>query len=122
MDVAQASAHAPVPVHGSRRSYTLGFLLSVVLTAIPFVLVMTGILASVEATALIIFALAVVQIVVHVVLFLHVDTRAEGGWTLIAFIFTAVIVAITIGGSVWVMFHLDANMMPGPVPLSAPSP
>lgn len=114
--------HSVTQVHGSRRSYMLGFLLSVVLTAIPFFLVMTGVLASVEATALIIFALAVTQIVVHVVLFLHVDTKAEGGWTLIAFIFTAVIVAITIGGSVWVMFHLDINMMPGPVPSSSPAP
>ena len=120
-----AATHAAVAhglAHGSRRSYLLGFLLSVVLTAIPFWLVMAGTLNSVAATALTIFAFAMVQIVVHVVLFLHVDTRAEGGWTLIAFIFTVVIVAITIGGSIWVMYHLDTNMMPGPVPASSPAP
>ena len=101
--------------HGTRRSYLVGFLLSAVLTAIPFWLVMTGVLNSVPATALVIFALAVAQILAHVVLFLHVDTRAEGGWTLIAFVFTVVIVAITIGGSIWIMYHLDTNMMPMPV-------
>ena len=65
-------------------------------------------------SAAIIFALALVQIVVHVVSFLHLDTQSEGGWTLLAFLFTAVIVVLTIGGSVWVMYHLNTNMMPMP--------
>ena len=50
----------------------------------------------------------------HVVFFLHLDTRSEGGWTLIAFIFTAVIVVIAIAGSIWIMYHLNATMMPMP--------
>jgi cytochrome o ubiquinol oxidase operon protein cyoD len=86
----------------------------VVLTAVPFWLVMAGVLSSMVATALIIFGLALVQILVHVVFFLHLDTRSEGGWTLIAFIFTAVIVAIAIAGSIWIMYHLNTNMMPMP--------
>jgi cytochrome o ubiquinol oxidase operon protein cyoD len=65
-------------------------------------------------TAALIFALALLQIVVHVTCFLHLDTRSEGGWTLLSFLFTTVIVVLTIGGSVWVMFHLNANMMPMP--------
>jgi len=123
--MALTRAHPPLPgsspgsfpgsFHGSRRGTTLGFLVSAVLTAVPFWLVMTGALASVQATALTIFALALIQIVVHVVFFLHVDTRAEGGWTLIAFVFTVILVAITIGGSIWIMYHLDINMMPMPV-------
>ena len=116
MDATHAAALHP---HGTRRSYLTGFLVSVVLTAVPFWLVMTGVLGSVPATALTIFALALVQIVTHVMLFLHVDTRAEGGWTLIAFVFTVVIVAITTGGSIWIMYHLDTNMMPMPVPPAA---
>jgi cytochrome o ubiquinol oxidase operon protein cyoD len=115
--MALTHAHPPQSEssHGSKRGYALGFLFSVVLTAVPFWLVMTGALASVQATALTIFALALIQIVVHVVFFLHVDTRAEGGWTLIAFVFTVILVAITIGGSIWIMYHLDINMMPMPV-------
>jgi len=104
--------HGDTHGHGTRRGYLTGFLLSVILTAIPFWLVMTEALASTPATAVAIFACALVQIVVHVVYFLHLNTRSEGGWTLIAFIFTVVIVGITIGGSIWVMYHLNTNMMP----------
>jgi len=60
-----------------------------------------------------VIAFAVVQILVHTVCFLHVNTQAQGGWTLIAYVFTAVIVLITIAGSLWIMYHLNSNMMPG---------
>ena len=97
--------------HGSRRTYLIGFLLSVVLTAVPFWLVMTGALDA-RTTAITIVVLAVVQIMVHTTCFLHVNTRAEGGWTLMAYVFTAVIVLIVIVGSLWIMSHLNTNMMP----------
>jgi cytochrome o ubiquinol oxidase operon protein cyoD len=98
--------------HGTRRSYLTGFVMAVVLTAIPFWLVMSGVLANPQVTALVIFAFAFVQIIVHAIYFLHLDTRSESGWTLMAFVFTVVIVAITIAGSIWIMYHLDLNMMP----------
>ncbi|QNE30701.1 cytochrome o ubiquinol oxidase subunit IV [Sphingomonas sp. NBWT7] len=98
--------------HGSRRGYVIGFLLSALLTAIPFGLVMTGAIASAPATAAIVVALAFVQIVVHTFFFLHVNPKAEGGWTLMALIFTIVIVTIVISGSLWIMYHLNGNMMP----------
>ncbi|MBB4857563.1 cytochrome o ubiquinol oxidase operon protein cyoD [Novosphingobium chloroacetimidivorans] len=106
-------AHAPGEMegHGSRKGYLIGFLLSVVLTAIPFWLVMTGTLST-QVTAIAIIALAVVQILVHTVCFLHVNTRSEGGWTLLAYAFAAVIVLIVISGSLWIMYHLNTNMMP----------
>ncbi|MBI0537761.1 cytochrome o ubiquinol oxidase subunit IV [Roseomonas sp. KE2513] len=110
--VPELHGHGDTHGHGTRRGYLTGFLLSVILTAIPFWLVMTETLSSTPATAVAIFGCAFVQIVVHVVYFLHLDTRSEGGWTLIAFIFTVVIVGITIGGSIWVMYHLNTNMMP----------
>jgi cytochrome o ubiquinol oxidase operon protein cyoD len=99
--------------HGSMRSYMLGFALSVVLTVIPFWLVMTGVLRDPQVTAVIIAAMAVAQIVVHTICFLHVNSHGEGGWTLMAYLFTAVLVLITIGGSLWIMYHLNTNMMPG---------
>lgn len=110
------AVHNDVPshadVHFTRRSYLIGFALSVVLTAVPFWLVMTGALASAGWTAAAIIALAVIQILVHTVFFLHVNTRAEGGWTLMAYVFTAVMVIIVIAGSLWIMYHLNSNMMP----------
>lgn len=97
--------------HGSLKDYTIGFLLSVVLTAIPFWLVMEKKLPS-GTTAMVILAFAAVQIVVHMVYFLHMNTKSEGGWNMLSLIFTVVLVVITLSGSIWVMFHLNHNMMP----------
>lgn len=105
-------AHGDTHGHGSRRGYLLGFALSAVLTAVPFWLVMTGTLADAQATSLVVVGLAVAQILVHTFFFLHLNTRSEGGWTLLAYVFTAVIVVITIAGSLWIMYHLNSNMMP----------
>jgi len=107
-----AGHDAQAPAHGSLKGYLTGFGLSVVLTAIPFWLVMSGVLASSQATALAIMALAVVQIVVHMVFFLHMDAKSEGGWTVMAMIFTVVLVVIALSGSLWVMYHLTSNMAP----------
>lgn len=108
------SGHDHAGAHGSRRGFWIGSVLAIILTAIPFWLVMTGVLKDLQTTAILIFALAFIQIVVHVIFFLHLDTRSEGGWTLLAFLFTTVIVVVTIGGSIWVMYHLNTNMMPMP--------
>lgn len=107
--------------HGTRQDYAIGFLLSVVLTAVPFWLVMSGMFAA-TATAIAVTVLAVAQILVHTVFFLHVNTRAEGGWTLVALVFTAIMILIVIFGSLWIMLHLHGNMMPTPIPLVTASP
>ena len=113
-------AHGDTMGHGSRRGHRIGSLLAIILTVVPFWLVMSQQGPAPGWTAAVIFALALVQIVVHVVCFLHLDTRSEGGWTLLAFLFTAVIVVLTIGGSVWVMFHLNTTMMPMPGGMTGP--
>lgn len=107
-----SAPHGTADGHGSRRTYLVGFALSALLTAIPFWLVMTGVLADAQATAIAIVALAFVQIVVHTICFLHVNTRSEGGWTLLTLVFSAVIITIVISGSLWIMYHLNGNMMP----------
>lgn len=99
--------------HGSRRSYLIGFALSAVLTAAAFWLVMANPIGNSAVTATLVIAFAVLQILVHTFCFLHVNTQGEGGWTLLAYIFTAVILVITIAGSLWIMYHLNSNMMPG---------
>ena len=98
--------------HGSRKGYWIGFLLSVLLTAPAFGLVMSGVLTDPRLTAGIVMALAMVQIVVHMIYFLHMNTKSEAGWTMMALIFTAIIVVIVISGSLWVMYHMNLNMMP----------
>ncbi|WP_277980738.1 cytochrome o ubiquinol oxidase subunit IV [Sphingomonas phyllosphaerae] len=98
--------------HGSRKGYWIGFLLSVLLTAPAFGLVMSGVITDPRLTAGIVMALAMVQIVVHMIYFLHMNTKSEAGWTMMALIFTAIIVVIVISGSLWVMYHMNLNMMP----------
>ena len=107
-------SHGPgvEPSHATLRGYMTGFVLSVILTAIPFWLVMDHVLTSAAGTSVAILALAAVQIFVHMVYFLHMDTRSEGGWSMMALVFTLVMVIITLTGSIWVMYHLNANMMP----------
>jgi cytochrome o ubiquinol oxidase operon protein cyoD len=104
--------HGDTGYHASVKGYVVGFLLSVVLTAIPFWLVMAKVLPSSGATALVILGFAAVQIVVHMVYFLHMNSKIEGGWSMLALIFTAAVVLIMLAGSIWVMFHLNTNMMP----------
>lgn len=99
--------------HVSAREYLNGFLLSVVLTAIPFGLVMGGVTSHPTVLSVVLLAFAAVQVVVHMVYFLHMNTRSEGGWNLLALVFTAVLVVIVLSGSLWVMHHLNSNMMPG---------
>ena len=100
------------PAHsGSLREYVTGFALAVVLTAIPFWLVMSPVFGP-SGTAAVILGLAVLQIVVHMVYFLHMNTRVEGGWSLLALLFTLMLVVIALSGSLWVMYHLNDNMMP----------
>ncbi|TIT66016.1 MAG: cytochrome o ubiquinol oxidase subunit IV [Mesorhizobium sp.] len=113
-DHAEGDGHAHGgAAHGSIKSYLIGFVLSVILTAIPFWLVMSGVIDDKQATAIVIMAFAVVQIVVHMVFFLHMNTASEGGWSMLALIFTLILVVIVLTGSLWVMYHLNANMMPG---------
>ncbi|SHF65959.1 cytochrome o ubiquinol oxidase operon protein cyoD [Kaistia soli DSM 19436] len=103
--------HAAHP-QGTLKSYTVGFVLSVILTAIPFWLVMSGTLPT-QVTAITIIAFAVAQIFVHMICFLHMNMKAEGGWSMMALLFTLILVVIALTGSLWVMYHLNTNMMPG---------
>jgi len=104
--------HADGGYHASLKGYLTGFVLSVVLTAFPFWLVMGKVLPSPNLTAAVILAFAVVQMVVHMVYFLHMNAKAEGGWSMLALIFTGALVVIMLAGSIWVMYHLNTNMMP----------
>jgi cytochrome o ubiquinol oxidase operon protein cyoD len=98
--------------HLTLRGYATGFIAAVVLTAIPFLLVMGKTFSSSSITAAVILAFAAVQIVVHMVYFLHMNPKSEGGWNLLALLFTIMLVVIALSGSLWVMYHLNNNMMP----------
>ncbi|ACM39192.1 MULTISPECIES: cytochrome o ubiquinol oxidase subunit IV [Rhizobium/Agrobacterium group] len=98
--------------HGSMKTYMIGFILSVTLTSIPFYLVMSGSLTNKALLAGIVMGLGAIQVVVHMIYFLHMNTKSEGGWNMMALIFTIIVVVIALSGSLWVMHHLNTNMMP----------
>ncbi|OZI38020.1 cytochrome o ubiquinol oxidase subunit IV [Bordetella genomosp. 10] len=98
--------------HSTFGGYMTGFVLAVILTAIPFWLVMGKVFQSSSTTALILLGLGAIQIVVHMIYFLHMNARSEGGWNMLALMFTLVLVVITLAGSLWVMYHMNVNMMP----------
>lgn len=89
-----------------------GFILAVILTVIPFWLVMGDVIQDRSTMVMVLGLFAAVQVVVHMVYFLHMNGKIQGGWTLMTTIFSIVFVMITIAGTLWVMFHMNANMMP----------
>ena len=102
---------SPAAESGSLRSYVTGLVLALTLTAIPFRIVMHGGVTQVIATVSIL-TFALLQIVVHLTFFLHLYGSSTQRWNLVAFLMSAVIVVVLLGGSSWIMFHLRHNMMP----------
>ncbi|AFM24631.1 cytochrome o ubiquinol oxidase subunit IV [Desulfomonile tiedjei] len=95
---------------GSLTSYVTGFVLSLILTAIPFALVMSGTWSS-SAILVGIFSAGIVQILVHLYFFLHLDRSSDASWNVLALIFTVLIMVLFVGGSIWIMFNLYHRMM-----------
>ncbi|NUO84905.1 MAG: cytochrome o ubiquinol oxidase subunit IV [Cupriavidus sp.] len=96
--------------HASFKGYAIGFILAVILTVIPFKIVMDGTMD--KGTILwIILGTAVVQMIVHLKYFLHLDSSSEQRSNVIALLFTALILVIVVAGSLWIMHNLNANMM-----------
>ena len=95
---------------GSLKSYLTGFVLSLILTAMPFALVVSGAWSS-AATLAGIFSAGLVQILVHFHYFLHLDTSSAARWNVVALIFTLLILALFVGGTLWIMSSLNYRMM-----------
>ncbi|MGL9759800.1 MAG: cytochrome o ubiquinol oxidase subunit IV [Symbiopectobacterium sp.] len=96
--------------HGSVQSYIVAFIMSVILTVIPFGLVMaSGTSPSVIMAGVVICA--VVQILVHLVYFLHLNCSSEQRWNVVALVFAILIISIVVVGSIWIMLSAHHNMM-----------
>jgi cytochrome o ubiquinol oxidase subunit IV len=95
---------------GSLKSYLTGFALALILTAMPFALVMRG-TWSAAATLAGIFVAGLVQILVHLHYFLHLDASSAARWNVLALLFTLLIMILFIGGTLWIMWTLNYRMM-----------
>jgi cytochrome o ubiquinol oxidase operon protein cyoD len=106
----QATLDSTGVSRGSVKSYLTGFALSLLLTAIPFGLVMQG-AWSAPATLAAICLAGLVQILVHLHYFLHLDTSSASRWNVLALIFTLLIMFLFVGGTLWIMYTLNYRMM-----------
>ena len=95
---------------GSYKTYAAGFILSILLTLIAFTLVMSGGLPR-TAVWVGIFSAAILQILVQLHYFLHLDTSSASRWNIMALLLTVLIMAILVGGSIWIMHSLNDRMM-----------
>jgi cytochrome o ubiquinol oxidase operon protein cyoD len=102
--------HIPSP-HGSLRGYTVGLALSTMLTLASFGAVMADLVPH-EIRLATIVTLAVVQLFVQLVYFLHLGTSKSQAENTVVFICTALAIAILVAGSLWVMHNANINMMP----------
>ncbi len=98
--------------HGSVKEYVNGLIYSVILTLVPFIMVMAD-LGSPQLIIGVVLVCAVAQILVQLVCFLHMNTSSEQMWNTTSAIFVVLIVAIIVIGSLWIMQHLNHNMLMG---------
>ena len=103
----QAQGRAPSGV----LIYTLGLFLAVILTATSFWAANTSLLWA-PGIPLGLAVLAIAQIGVHLVFFLHITTGPDNTNNVLALAFGMLIVTLVIGGSLWIMTNLNPNMMP----------
>ncbi|MCP4306573.1 MAG: cytochrome o ubiquinol oxidase subunit IV, partial [bacterium] len=92
----------PDDQHGL-QSYLTGFALALILTVIPFGLVVTGMLSK-TPTLIVIAIAAIVQFLVHLRYFLHLNLTTTPRERVLAIVFTAILIFIMVGGSLWIMF------------------
>ena len=93
------------------QGYVIGLALAVLLTVASFYAVNTTLIWG-PGIPVALVTLAVAQIGVHLVFFLHITTAPDNTNNVLALAFGVLIVALVIGGSIWIMDHLDERMMP----------
>jgi cytochrome o ubiquinol oxidase operon protein cyoD len=92
-------------------SYSVGFGLAIVLTVMSFVVAQTDLLWA-PGIAVGLVVLAIAQIGVHLVFFLHMGSGPDNTNNLVALTFGLLVVFLVIAGSCWIIANLNANMMP----------
>lgn len=95
---------------GGVAGYVVGLGLAALLTVVSFVLPMTHLVWA-PSLPVALAVLAIAQMGVHVVFFLHVTTGPDNVNNIMALAFGTLIVMLIIGGSLWVMHQMNVNMM-----------
>jgi cytochrome o ubiquinol oxidase subunit IV len=102
---------APGALGPEIRSYVYGLVIAIVLTVAAFWALHTPLIYG-PGIMMAIVALAVAQMGIHLVYFLHLTTAPDNINNALALAFGVLMVGLIVFGSVWVMAHLNHNMMP----------
>jgi cytochrome o ubiquinol oxidase subunit IV len=128
-----SSTHDHEPLHGSDHApgdepagrheitqgivgYLIGLGLAVFLTAVSFFIAGTSLVWH-PSIPIALVVLAIAQIGVHLVFFLHITTGPDNVNNILALAFGVLIVFLLIVGSLWIMSNLNQNMGPMPMPM-----
>ncbi|CAN5658705.1 hypothetical protein BH23PAT1_BH23PAT1_0440 [soil metagenome] len=101
----------PKSEHGTVNSYVIGYLLSLLFTFIPYYLVVNQVISGTELLYTIL-VIAVVQMIIQIVFFLHLGRGPKPLYNVVFFISTVGVILLVVGGSMWIMHHLNYNMTP----------
>jgi len=94
-------------------AYVIGLALALILTGVSFWVASTGVLWG-PGVAVGLVVLAIAQMGVHLVFFLHITSGPDNTNNVLALAFGVLIVFLVMIGTIWIMTHMDANMMPDP--------
>jgi cytochrome o ubiquinol oxidase operon protein cyoD len=109
--MSEAPQSSPKREHGTTASYIVGFLLSLVFTAVPYYMVVHA-SASGNTLLVTILGFAVLQMIIQIVFFLHLGRGPKPFYNVVFFISTIGIILVVVGGSMFIMHNLHYNMAP----------
>lgn len=99
----------PETTHATVASYTAGFVLSILLTITPFLVVVNHLMSGWMLTFTLV-GFAVSQLMVQLIFFLHLGRESKPRWNLLVFLFALLVIIIVVVGSLWIMDNLNYNM------------
>ena len=111
LDVAPGLPHSNIL--SETLAYVIGLALALILTGVSFWVASTGALWA-PGVAVGLVVLAIAQMGVHLVFFLHITSGPDNTNNLLALAFGVLIVFLVMIGTIWIMSHMDANMAPDP--------
>ncbi len=103
--------NVPADIAKGLRSYLLGLGLATLLTAASFWAVTTHLIYG-PGVPVAVLVLAVAQMGIHLVFFLHITTAPDNTNNVLALAFGTLIVCLIVFGSIWIMANLNHKMMP----------
>ena len=111
IDVAPGLPHSNIV--SEPAAYVIGLALALILTGVSFWVASTGTLWG-PGVAVGLIVLAIAQMGVHLVFFLHITSGPDNTNNILALAFGVLIVFLVMIGTIWIMSHMDANMAPDP--------